>query len=201
MSQTPNTSLPYILPSQAQKEVTHARALNRIDALLQLSVFDRDLTSPPASPAEGATYILRSNSTGEWLNRTNQIAVWCSGGWEYFIPREGWTAYVRDEDLMLVFTGLQWIELRPSIAASAFATVSIGASPSLVSSRGVSSVSYPSAGLLRVNFSANAATSTYAVSASSNDPAGVVSWHEKRQDSVTLAIPAGATTVDVVVFG
>ena len=45
--------LPYILAAQAQKHVTHNEALRILDGLVHLSVLDRDLTAPPASPADG----------------------------------------------------------------------------------------------------------------------------------------------------
>jgi hypothetical protein len=45
--------LPYILAAQAQKHVTHNEALRILDGLVQLSVLDRDLTAPPAGPADG----------------------------------------------------------------------------------------------------------------------------------------------------
>lgn len=35
---TPNLALPFILPAQAQKHVTHNEALQRLDALVQLVV-------------------------------------------------------------------------------------------------------------------------------------------------------------------
>ena len=55
---TTNLLLPYILAAQAQKHVTHNDALRLLDGLVQLSVKGRDLTAPPASPAEGARYIV-----------------------------------------------------------------------------------------------------------------------------------------------
>ena len=50
--------LPYILAAQAQKHVTHNEALRMLDGLVQLSVLDRNLTAPPASPADGDRYIV-----------------------------------------------------------------------------------------------------------------------------------------------
>ena len=35
---TPNLALPFILPSQAQKHVTHNEALQQLDAVVQLAV-------------------------------------------------------------------------------------------------------------------------------------------------------------------
>ena len=51
MTNTPNLSLPYLATAQAQKHVTVNEALSQLDGLVQLSVLDRDLASPPGSPA------------------------------------------------------------------------------------------------------------------------------------------------------
>jgi hypothetical protein len=48
MDRSPNLDMPFILPSQAQKHVTHNEALWSLDALIQLAVLDHDLTAPPA---------------------------------------------------------------------------------------------------------------------------------------------------------
>ena len=53
---TTHLLLPYILAAQAQKHVTHNEALRLLDAIVQLSVLDRDLTVPHASPADGDRY-------------------------------------------------------------------------------------------------------------------------------------------------
>ncbi len=67
MEQSANLQLPYIMPSQAQKHVTHNEAIRTLDALVQLAVLDRDLFnasrcrppmetaiwSRPARPARG----------------------------------------------------------------------------------------------------------------------------------------------------
>ena len=39
-------SLPYILPAQAQKHVTHNEALRMLDLLVQLVVTSRQVTTP-----------------------------------------------------------------------------------------------------------------------------------------------------------
>ena len=51
MSNTPNLSLPYILPGQAQKHVTHNEAITALDAITQLAVLDRTRTAPPETSA------------------------------------------------------------------------------------------------------------------------------------------------------
>ena len=52
--------------SQAQKHVTHNEALTLLDTLCQASVIDKDLTTPPGSPAEGDCYIVAATGTGAW---------------------------------------------------------------------------------------------------------------------------------------
>ena len=63
---TTNLLVPWILAAQAQKHVTHNEALRLLDGLVQLSVLDRDLTTPPGSPADGDRYIVASGGTGSW---------------------------------------------------------------------------------------------------------------------------------------
>ncbi|NIB59611.1 DUF2793 domain-containing protein, partial [Agrobacterium tumefaciens] len=50
--QTARLRLPYILPSQAQKHVTHNEALQRLDAIVQLVIKDV-VAAPPDNASEG----------------------------------------------------------------------------------------------------------------------------------------------------
>ena len=45
---SPNLVLPYLMPSQAQKHVTHNEALQLLDAVVQLTVEAFGATTPPA---------------------------------------------------------------------------------------------------------------------------------------------------------
>lgn len=110
MPNSPNLVLPFIEAAQAQKHVTHNEALRVLDALVQLSVLDRDLTAPPGSPADGERYIPASGATGAWAGKDLNIAAWQDGAWAFFAPREGWLAWVADEDLLLVWDGAQWTD-------------------------------------------------------------------------------------------
>ncbi|MEP2921555.1 MAG: DUF2793 domain-containing protein [Sulfitobacter sp.] len=101
--------LPYILPSQAQKHVTHNEALRGLDALVQLSVGTRSLSAPPATPVPAARYIVAAPAEGEWLGQEDTIACYEeSGGWSFYTPQAGWQAYVLDEDIQTVWDGTQW---------------------------------------------------------------------------------------------
>lgn len=108
MDVTPNLSLPYILSSQAQKHVTHNEAIRALDSMVQLCVSDRDLAAPPASPAEGERYIVAPAASGAWAGQEGRIAAWQDGAWAFLVPRDGWLAWVGDEDLLLVHDNGQW---------------------------------------------------------------------------------------------
>lgn len=43
---TPRLALPYLMPAQAQKHVTHNEALRMLDALVQLRLEGFDATTP-----------------------------------------------------------------------------------------------------------------------------------------------------------
>lgn len=109
METTENLRLPYILPAQAQKHVTHNEALRHLDAIVQIAVDDRDLTVPPAMPEEGARYIVAGAATGAWAGQDGRIAAFQDGAWAFFVPNEGWIAWVSDEDKAIVFDGAGWV--------------------------------------------------------------------------------------------
>lgn len=76
--------------------------------LTQLSVIDRDLATPPGSPAAGATYIIGPSPTGAWAGLAGSIAVWTGSAWAIGTPRTGWVAYIEDEQRLSVFRAGAW---------------------------------------------------------------------------------------------
>ena len=87
--QTPNLSLPFIMPSQAQKHVTHNEAIRQLDALSKMGAESRTQTEAPAAPANGAIYLIPADASGVWENRTNSITVFQDGAFVYLSPKEG----------------------------------------------------------------------------------------------------------------
>lgn len=73
-----------------------------------LSVKDRDLATPPGSPAAGDTYIAAASSTGAWAGKDGQIAVWSGSAWIFGVPRIGWVAYVEDEEKLTAYKAGGW---------------------------------------------------------------------------------------------
>lgn len=109
MDTTPNLTLPYIMAAQAQKHVTHNEAIRALDAIVQLAVADRNLTAPPASPTNGARYIVGSGATGVWAGHDGQLAAYQDGAWIFYAPQEGWLAWVADENALIAWDGTAWI--------------------------------------------------------------------------------------------
>jgi hypothetical protein len=108
MDATPNLNLPFIMAAQAQKHVTHNEALRALDAIVQLVVADKDLSTPPGSPTDGACYIVAASPTDAWSGQAGNIAAWQDGAWAFYAPREGWLAWVADETTLYVWNGSAW---------------------------------------------------------------------------------------------
>lgn len=109
MADTPNLGLPLIAGNQNQKHVTHNEALRELDAIVQLSVIDRDLTAAPGSPSDGDRYLVASGATGDWLGWDDNIAAFQDGAWVKLVPRAGWLCWIEDENALLAHDGTAWL--------------------------------------------------------------------------------------------
>lgn len=119
MSQSsPRLALPLIQPAQAQKHVTHNAALDRLDALVQLTLQAIDAITPPAAPAEGAAWALGAAPTGAWADEAGMIASFRGGGWLFLAPQTGWHAYVTGLADIRVYDGTTWVAIGGSGAPS-----------------------------------------------------------------------------------
>lgn len=108
MSKTTHLKLPNIEAAQAQKHVTHNEALRIIDAVVQISVLDKDLASAPPSPTVGDRYIVAASATGTWSGQDNAIAIWQDSAWAFHTPTQGWLAWVADENKFYLWNGTLW---------------------------------------------------------------------------------------------
>lgn len=108
MSNSQHLSLPYVQASQAQKHVTVNEALQKLDALVQLSALSQGMSSPPESPSVGARYIVADEATDEWAGWENSLAHWEDGAWVEYAPANGWQCWVEDEAHLLTYVNGQW---------------------------------------------------------------------------------------------
>lgn len=117
MDETANLNLPYIMPSQAQKHVTHNEALVLLDAIVQLNVASRSTATPPAEASDGARYIVPNDGEDDWTGWDGTIALRLDGGWRQIEPSSGWLAFVADENRFVVWGGEAWAELDQTISS------------------------------------------------------------------------------------
>ena len=109
MTTSTHLKLPYILPGQAQKHITHNEAIAALDTLTQLAVLDRDLNAPPPVPNVNMRYIVGPTPTGDWAGKANQVAAWDGAAWVFHAPEPGWLAFVLDENGLLAWNGAAWL--------------------------------------------------------------------------------------------
>jgi Protein of unknown function (DUF2793) len=105
---TARMDLPFILPAQAQKHVTHNEALLKLDAVVQL-VIDGESVAPPDSPTEGETLWVGGTGTGAFAGHDGTLAVRQDGAWTFIIPQTGWQAVFRDTAVARIFDGSDWV--------------------------------------------------------------------------------------------
>jgi len=116
MAASDNLAITFLEAGQEQKHVTVNNALRALDSVVQLSVADKDLTSPPGSaPAAGTRYIVASTASGAWSGKETNIAAYQDGAWAFYVPVAGWQAFVEDEGRWYMFDGTSWL---PALAVS-----------------------------------------------------------------------------------
>lgn len=108
MDHTARLTLPFIMPNQAQKHVTHNEAIQALDALVQPVVESRTLTTPPTLPLEGDGYLVPAAATGAWGGHADEIAAFQSGAWRFFDPAPGWLVFVKADKTHYVFDTGAW---------------------------------------------------------------------------------------------
>jgi hypothetical protein len=74
-------------------------------------VKDKDLTAPPGSESNLDTYIPAATATGAWAGKEGNLAVYDSGlaAYKFYVPSEGWSVHVNDEDTFYTYTGSAWV--------------------------------------------------------------------------------------------
>jgi Protein of unknown function (DUF2793) len=133
MANSIHLDLPFISESQAQKHVTHNEALKLLDALVQLSVLDRDLATPPGSPTNGDRYLIAASPTGSWSGQAGKITAYLDGVWTFFTPSVGWICYIVDESLAVAWNGTAWGSISSGSSIETLPKLGINATADLVS--------------------------------------------------------------------
>lgn len=124
---TNRLNLPYIMPAQAMKHVTHNEALQRLDASVQLAI-DFIASAPPEEPVEGLICWVDEDAEGDFLDQSGNIAFWQDDAWQFITPLDGWLAWFKTDERLRVFASGNWQELELPETGE-FDQLGVGASP------------------------------------------------------------------------
>ncbi len=92
----------------------------------QNPVLDKDLATPPGSPASGARYIVAASPTGAWSGHTDDIAIWSGSAWSFVTPTAGYTVHLDDEGVDYSYNGSAWVSLGVSIDHASLLNLTAG---------------------------------------------------------------------------
>lgn len=115
--QTPNLSLPFIMPAQAQKHITHNEAIELLDMIVQLTLEATEANTPPGAPNEGQAWGVGSTPFGDWAGQAGLIATWRGGGWLFMAPRDGWMAWDKGRAALIAMHAGGWVTLAAASGA------------------------------------------------------------------------------------
>jgi hypothetical protein len=109
---TPRLGAPELATSQANKEETVNEQIRYLEAGAGHFIFkDRDLATPPGSPADGDCYLVAGSPTGAWTGHAGDIAFYLNTAWVFIEVIEGFTAWVNDENVLVGYDGSSWTTL------------------------------------------------------------------------------------------
>ncbi|MCT4607914.1 MAG: DUF2793 domain-containing protein [Pelagimonas sp.] len=110
-------SLPYLLPAQAQKHVTHNEALARLDLLVQLTLKGVAVNTPPSSPAQGDVTAIGDTPTGDWAGQAaGTLASWDGNSWVFIPPQSGWVAMDTVTSSIRYWDGTAWAPVEADLS-------------------------------------------------------------------------------------
>lgn len=103
---SPRLGLPFLLPAQAQKHVTHNEALEALDIVVHLTLEGVDAITPPVSRGTGQVWALGSGASGDWSGNDGRLAAWMGDAWQFITPLPGWCA--AQGTTLYVWDGSTW---------------------------------------------------------------------------------------------
>ena len=121
---TPNLGVKLADTNATNQVLRLNETLRLIDALCQATVKDKDLATPPGSPAEGDAYIVAGAPTGAWAGKAKYIAVYINAAWLFANPKKGWKTYVQDESKDYEYDASNWVEKTTTVTTAPTYTVS-----------------------------------------------------------------------------
>lgn len=112
MSETTNLNLGLIDDGSRQGRVTYNEAMTLLDHIVYKAITAKTVTAQPASPTEGALYIIPAAATGAaWATfAEDDLAYYTNGAWCNVTPKTGWGPFKCTEDgLSYIYDGANWV--------------------------------------------------------------------------------------------
>ena len=113
----------YTKPEVDQLLIDTAKTVNdRVDAavlgMMHGTAVLAILSTPPATPVEGQSWIVGRAATGAWATHENKIALWVGGAWAFLQPDTKATHLVEDQAALYSFNGTSWVKVASTVSAS-----------------------------------------------------------------------------------
>ena len=104
-----NVATPVALTDAANAGYVSDQIAQKIQGLdWQESVLDKDLATPPGTPAVDDRYIVAAGGTGAWAGQDDNVATWDGTAWVFAVPNEGFMTRVMDENIFYLHDGTAW---------------------------------------------------------------------------------------------
>lgn len=112
MPTSPRFGLTQLVEGQASGETTANEYLAALEIVQNGKVLDRDLATPPGSPANGDLYIVAASPTGAWTGWAGRLAYYLNG-WKSIVPASGMVVFVHDEKVPFMYSAVEslWFPL------------------------------------------------------------------------------------------
>jgi len=103
MTNTVNNSIPFVPENTTDPAAGLNLSLYVIDMLLNIAVETVGDNAPPASPTDGARYIVGTAPTDAWAGQANKLAMWVAnpGYWAF---RSVYSAYNKADSKIYIYT-------------------------------------------------------------------------------------------------
>ncbi len=111
MQNTGRFELPLILPSQAQKHVTHNEALTLLDGLVHPVIESQGAAAPPPGASVDQAFLVGASATGAWIGQDGNLAFNTDAGWRFAAPVRGIIAFFADADELRIFEQGVWTKI------------------------------------------------------------------------------------------
>lgn len=159
MTTTPRLGAPELVSGQATPETTVNEQIRYCEQGASYFIAkDKDLATPPGSPAAGDCYIVAGSPTGAWTGKANSLAFYLSSSWDFVTPIEGTRCYLQDENVAYEYSGAAWASAAVTAYTAENARDDVGAALQSPSGGGLA-VSLDDAGD-KINLSLSCAVTT-----------------------------------------